>query len=234
MDISTLQQIDLSVLRFFNGSNNIMLDQMAYVLTSGFTWLPLYVVLLYIVIRNNETMFQIGLIVCSAMFCVILADGVADGLIKPYVARLRPSNDDAIKYTIHIVNNMRGTGFSFFSAHAANTMSIAVFFALLMRSRLMTVMLLSWSLVNCWTRMYLGVHYPSDILCGLAWGVTVGGVVYLLYRRLVRKIAPDIKYISNQYTSTGYECKDLDIAMLVMMFILVYVFIRAVVMTCYI
>ena len=69
MDFSTIQNIDFQVLQWFNGSNNVILDQLALVLTSGFTWIPLYVVLFIVVMRNNETMMQIGLVVgppCSA------------------------------------------------------------------------------------------------------------------------------------------------------------------------
>ncbi|MFQ9809824.1 MAG: phosphatase PAP2 family protein [Segatella copri] len=78
------------------------------------------------------------------------------------------------KYTIQVVDNMRLKSFSFCSAHAANTLSLAIFFSLLIRSKLVTWTLLLWSLVNCWTRLYLGVHYPVDILCGLAIGAVVG------------------------------------------------------------
>ena len=170
----------------------MLLDQIVWLLSSGLTWVPLYLALFYIVMRNNETMSQIGLVVLMAILCIFFSDGLVDGIIKPLVARWRPSNDPVIKYTIEVVNNMRLKDFSFCSAHAANTMSLAVFFSLLIRSRLMTFTLVFWSLLNCWTRLYLGVHYPSDILCGLVLGVVVGILVYLLYYRLYYKISPKI------------------------------------------
>lgn len=223
-------QIDLNVLHFFNGGGNMLMDQIVWVLSSGLTWIPLYLALFYIVIRNNETMPQIGLVILSAFLCVLFADGLVDGIIKPLVGRWRPSNDPVLKYTIHVVNNMRLKDFGFCSAHAANTMALAVFFSLLIRSRLMTVTLVIWSLVNCWTRLYLGVHYPSDILCGLAIGAIVGALVYLFYFKLYYKISPKIKYISNQYTSTGYAHDDLDLVLCVIMLILIYVIFRALLM----
>ena len=220
----------MQVLSIFNGSDNIMLDQMVQILTSGLTWIPLYVMLFFVVMRNNETMGQIVLVVGSAIFCVLFADGLVDGIIKQLAERWRPSNDPTFKYMVQVVDDIRLKGYSFCSAHAANTMSLAVFFSLLIRSKLLTITLVIWSLINCWTRLYLGVHYPSDILCGMIIGIIVGILVYLLYYKIYLRISPKINYISNQYTSTGYDHDDIDKAMVILMLTLVYVVTRSVVM----
>lgn len=230
MDFSKIQDMDLQVLSLFNGSDNIMLDQMVQILTSGLTWIPLYVMLFFVVMRNNETMGQIALVVGSAIFCVLFADGLVDGIIKQLAERWRPSNDPTFKYMVQVVDDIRPKGYSFCSAHAANTMSLAIFFSLLVRSKLLTITLVIWSLINCWTRLYLGVHYPSDILCGMMIGIVVGILVYLLYYKLYLRISPKINYISNQYTSTGYDHDDIDKVMVILMFTLVYVVTRSVVM----
>lgn len=230
MDFSKIQDMDMQVLSLFNGSDNIMLDQMVQILTSGLTWIPLYVMLFFVVMRNNETMGQIALVVGSAIFCVLFADGLVDGIIKQLAERWRPSNDPTFKYMVQVVDDIRLKGYSFCSAHAANTMSLAVFFSLLIRSKMLTITLAIWSLINCWTRLYLGVHYPSDILCGMIIGIIVGILVYLLYYKIYRRISPKINYISNQYTSTGYDHDDIDKAMVILMLTLVYVVTRSVVM----
>lgn len=230
MDFSKIQDMDMQVLSIFNGSDNIMLDQMVQTLTSGLTWIPLYVMLFFVVMRNNETMGQIALVVGSAIFCVLFADGLVDGIIKQLAERWRPSNDPTFKYMVQVVDDIRLKGYSFCSAHAANTMSLAVFFSLLIRSKLLTITLVIWSLINCWTRLYLGVHYPSDILCGMIIGIIVGILVYLLYYKIYLRISPKINYISNQYTSTGYDHDDIDKAMVILMLTLVYVVTRSVVM----
>lgn len=230
MDFSKIQDMDMQVLSLFNGSDNIMLDQMVQILTSGLTWIPLYVMLFFVVMRNNETMGQIALVVGSAIFCVLFADGLVDGIIKQLAERWRPSNDPTFKYMVQVVDDIRPKGYSFCSAHAANTMSLAVFFSLLIRSKMLTVTLVIWSLINCWTRLYLGVHYPSDILCGMIIGIIVGILVYLLYYKIYLRISPKINYISNQYTSTGYDHDDIDKAMVILMLTLVYVVTRSVVM----
>lgn len=230
MDFSKIQDMDMQVLSLFNGSDNIMLDQMVQILTSGLTWIPLYVMLFFVVMRNNETMGQIALVVGSAIFCVLFADGLVDGIIKQLAERWRPSNDPTFKYMVQVVDDIRPKGYSFCSAHAANTMSLAVFFSLLIRSKMLTVTLVIWSLINCWTRLYLGVHYPSDILCGMIIGIIVGILVYLLYYKIYLRISPKINYISNQYTSTGYDHDDIDKAMVILMLTLVYVVTRSVIM----
>lgn len=230
MDFSKIQDMDMQVLSIFNGSDNIMLDQMVQILTSGLTWIPLYVMLFFVVMRNNETMGQIALVVGSAIFCVLFADGLVDGIIKQLAERWRPSNDPTFKYMVQVVDDIRLKGYSFCSAHAANTMSLAVFFSLLIRSKMLTITLVIWSLINCWTRLYLGVHYPSDILCGMIIGIIVGILVYLLYYQIYLRISPKINYISNQYTSTGYDHDDIDKAMVILMLTLVYVVTRSVIM----
>lgn len=230
MDFSKIQDMDMQVLSLFNGSDNIMLDQMVQILTSGLTWIPLYVMLFFVVMRNNETMGQIALVVGSAIFCVLFADGLVDGIIKQLAERWRPSDDPTFKYMVQVVDDIRPKGYSFCSAHAANTMSLAVFFSLLIRSKMLTITLVIWSLINCWTRLYLGVHYPSDILCGMIVGIIVGILVYLLYYKIYLRISPKINYISNQYTSTGYDHDDIDKAMVILMLTLVYVVTRSVVM----
>lgn len=230
MDFSKIQDMDMQVLSLFNGSDNIMLDQMVQILTSGLTWIPLYVMLFFVVMRNNETMGQIALVVGSAIFCVLFADGLVDGIIKQLAERWRPSNDPTFKYMVQVVDDIRLKGYSFCSAHAANTMSLAVFFSLLIRSKMLTITLVIWSLINCWTRLYLGVHYPSDILCGMIIGIIVGILVYLLYYKIYLRISLKINYISNQYTSTGYDHDDIDKAMVILMLTLVYVVTRSVIM----
>lgn len=184
LDIQTFLANDRLVLSWFNGSNSVFLDGWMSALTSGFTWLALYASLFYLVVKNNETMGQIMLVVGCALACVGLADIMADVIVKPLVERWRPSNDPIFKYDVSVVEGYRGTSYGFFSAHAANTFSLALFFCMLVRSRVLSVALVLWSFVNCYTRMYLGLHYPSDIVCGLLWGSVCAIGVYYFYLRV--------------------------------------------------
>ena len=177
-------QFDKHLLLMVNGSDSLFLDSLILTLTNALTWIPLYVGLLYMVIRSNPTVRDVVLILAAAGCCVLLAGAVDDGLVKPTVARWRPTHDPEIGSLVDVVNNYRGGNYGFFSAHAANTFSIAVFFSLLVRQRLLTIFLVCWSLINCYTRLYLGVHYPGDILIGLCWGGFVGWLVYQVYCRI--------------------------------------------------
>ena len=200
MDFTGITNIDLWLIPVLGGSHNMFSDAFALVLTSGWTWIAMYLTLLFVVIKNNETMAQIGLVILSCALCLLLADGMADGIMKPLTMRLRPINDPEVREMITLVAGVADKNYSFFSAHAANTMAISTFMALLMRNTRMTIALLIWSLINCWTRIYLGMHYPSDIAAGLLWGMISGALVYTAYRRAYTRLSPKLHFISSQYT----------------------------------
>ena len=151
-------QFDKQLLLMLNGSDSTFLDWVVMTLTNAKTWIPLYLSLLYVVIKTNRNLREVLLILAAAGLCVLLAGTIDDEIVKPLVARWRPGHDPEIGHLVDTVDDYRGGNYGFFSAHASNTFSLALFFSLLMRQRLLTIGLVSWSLVNCWTRMYLGVH----------------------------------------------------------------------------
>lgn len=211
-----------------NGSESLFLDSMVMTLTTAWTWVPLYISLLIIVIKNSDTSVRILLTIAAAGLCVLLAGTIDDTIVKPLVGRWRPTRDPEIGLLVDIVDGYRGGDYGFFSAHAANTFSIAIFFSWLVRSRLLTVALVLWSLTNCWTRLYLGVHFPGDILVGLCWGGLVGtGVYFLFYRYLIAKLTWTPTYTSLAYTKTGFNRNDADVPVCILTFTLIYVALRA-------
>ena len=227
MDWSSIIGFDKQLLLFFNGSDSLFLDGMAKTLTTASTWIPLYVALLYLVIKNNNNVQKIMLIIAGAGLCVLLAGSLNDILVKPWVCRWRPSRDPEIAMLVDTVNGYRGGDYGFFSSHAANTFSIAIFFALIIRSRALSVALVLWSLTNCWTRMYLGVHFPGDILCGLIWGGCVGTGMWYLHQRIRSRLDMTETYISTEYTSTGYLLGDVHVVICVLMLTLLYAIFRS-------
>ena len=101
-------------------------------------------------------------------------------------------------------------------------MSIAMLSLLIVRNRLFTVFMISWSLLNCYTRLYLGMHYPLDIIVGLALGMVVGYLTYLLYRVVFVKISQNPNYISTYYSKTGYALSDINVVLLLIVICLLY------------
>ncbi len=225
--LSTLVEYDKDLLLSLNGSDSLYLDRVMRVLTAAVTWVPLYISLFYVVLNNNDNFRKVIMILCGAGLCVLLAGTVDDMIVKPMVGRWRPTHDPEIGMMVDIVDGYRGGRFGFFSAHASNTFSIAVFFCWLVRSRLLSLALILWSFTNCWTRLYLGVHFPGDILVGLLWGGLVGSVVYFLYYRLSRNMTSRRRFISSQYTSTGFQRSDCDVPVAVLVFTLVFALIKS-------
>ena len=209
---------DKQLLLLLNGSDSVFLDWVVMTLTNALTWIPLYVSLLYVVIKANRNVRGVLMILLAAGLCVLLAGTIDDEIVKPLVARWRPGHDPEIGHLVDTVNGYRGGRYGFFSAHASNTFSLAIFFSLLMRQRVLTIGLVSWSLVNCWTRMYLGVHYPGDITVGLIWGGLMGYLVYRLYCRVT--------------TPAQYERRLTYIPVVVLLFTVVYAMLRSWIVYC--
>ncbi|MDE6807788.1 MAG: phosphatase PAP2 family protein [Prevotella sp.] len=227
MDWNAIIELDKQLLLVLNGSDSLFIDGLAKTLTAATLWIPLYISLFYLVLKNSDSFMKVLLVLAGAGLCVLIAGSLDDMIVKPMVARWRPTHDNEIGMIVDVVNGYRGGRYGFFSAHASNTFSIAIFFSLLIRSRLLTVSLITWSLVNCWTRMYLGVHYPGDILCGLLWGGIVGVGVWLLYRQIYKRLFTSKVFVSTYYTTTGYQLVDVDVVISVLVFTLIYAIMRA-------
>ena len=182
-----ITNIDTWLTLLLNGSDSVMLDTIAVTATKTGTWIPLGIVLLYVLMRMKNWKNALLVILCVAI-AITLADQMASGIFKPLVARLRPSHTPELQGVIDLVGDYRGGRYGFFSSHAANTCAVAVFLSLLFRKRVFTVTICSWAMVNSWTRLYLGVHYVGDIMVGLIWGAFVGWMVFRLYRFLTLKV----------------------------------------------
>ena len=226
MDWNALIEFDKQLLLAINGSDSLFLDGFVKTLTTAATWIPLYLSLFYMVLKNNDNVKKIGLILVCAGLCVFFAGSLNDLFVKPSVARWRPTHDPEIGMLVDVVNGYRGGNYGFFSSHASNTFSIAVFFSLLVRNHVLSFFLICWSLLNCWTRMYLGVHYPGDILVGLLWGGIVGTSMWVLYQQIDKRWTPNRAFISEQYTETGYLRTDGDIVITVFVLTLIYAVLR--------
>ena len=224
--LDKLLQLDQQITLFLNGSDSLFWDGVAQTATNTLTWIPMAVILLYVIIRNNDIR-TIGLILLSLALCVLIADQVASGICKPLFARYRPAQDPTIMYLVDIVDGYRGGKYGFFSSHAANTFSLAMFVSLLIRHKALTFGLFSWAILNCWTRIYLGVHYAGDLLVGMVFGSLVGLVMYILFKR-ISKVEVDVSHRPEIQTSTGYAPDDAFLLISALLLTYIYVVISAV------
>jgi len=172
-----------------------------FLFSSREIWIPFYLLILYFIIKTFKRnsiyiLILIGLsIALSDQFSV---------LIKNLVERLRPSNDPSINSLVHIVNNYRGGTFGFFSSHASNSFTIAVLTTFLFKNRTFTVLIFCWAVLVSYTRIYLGLHYPGDILTGWLWGGLIGfgfyKLIIFIQQRYFKSNLPEIriKAITNE------------------------------------
>ena len=175
--IEKLIEYDKSLLRFLNSYHVSWLDPIMLTLTETITWIPLYVFLLYLVIKEYKK--ECWIILLGVVLTIALADQVTASIMKPYFARLRPSREPTLEGLIHLVNGYTGGQFGFASSHAANTFGLATFFYFVFgKTRRWVVWLFVWAAFMTYTRIYLGVHYPGDILVGGIVGVVSGMVGY--------------------------------------------------------
>ena len=149
------------------------------------TWIPLYVLLVGLIVWKYRSWKTVLLILLGFGVAVGLADFTTSGIIKPLVCRLRPTHEPALEGMVHLVNGYTGGLYGFCSSHAANTMACGLLFSLLYKNKYATTGLMIWVALNCYSRMYLGVHYPGDILCGLLIGALLAALVYVVLARWV-------------------------------------------------
>ena len=170
--------IDAEALLAVNGMYSSFQDALWWMVSAKWSSALLVLSLLWILIHKNRR--HALLVLAMVALAVLLADQVSSGLIKHLVERLRPTHDPSLENAVHIVNGYRGGMFGFVSSHAANFFAIATLVSFIMRHRLVVIALYGWGLAQCYSRMYLGVHYPGDILGGIIVGVLAGWLVWRL------------------------------------------------------
>lgn len=180
-----ITKLDTELFFFLNSLHTDWLDVVMYHSSKTAIWIPLYGFLAYLIVKKFGKKSWIPLL-CIAV-CIICTDRITSGIMKPGFERLRPTHEPAIQTMVHTVKGYKGGQFGFASSHTANTFGIAIFTFLLLRStyRWMGILFV-WAFYVSYTRIYLGVHYPGDILAGIGVGLLCGWVTFKFNAYLVR------------------------------------------------
>ncbi|MDO5447723.1 MAG: phosphatase PAP2 family protein [Prevotellaceae bacterium] len=201
-------EIDRHIFGFLNGSDSLVLDTIMLDITTWWVWIPMYLALIMLVLKNNETFQRMIFTIGIAFLCFALTEIITDVIAKPMFERLRPCNDPTI--SAQLVKGYAPKGFSFFSAHAANICGIVTYLCLLFRSRSLNILLIVWAFISCYSRVYLGAHFPGDVIVGAAVGVLVGFLCYRLLRIFETQVSTSSHFVSRRLTSTGFAVIDID------------------------
>lgn len=197
-------QFERGLFLFLNGLHTPFWDNVMYTYSYMFTWIPFYLCFFFI-FAYKKYWKEIVMAFVAVGLIVLFCDQLSSGIAKPLFHRFRPSRHPDFENIVHTVFNYRGGRYGFFSGHAANSFGFAMLIALMFRNKLLTLTMFIFAIITSYSRIYLGVHFISDIVVGMIVGILVGLLVYKIYV-LGRKYW--IKVSSENLQKTIYSKKE--------------------------
>lgn len=185
--MEALSTIDSDLFLFLNGLHADWMDGVMVLITQMWVWLPLYLLLIYWTVKQyGKRCWWIFLALALVVLC---SDQLSAHVCKPLFQRLRPCYNTDLQGLIHLPKGMAGGQYGFVSSHAANTFAIAAFLTAALRKnyKWMGIALYLWAFISSYSRIYIGYHYPGDILCGAVLGILVGLTLWKAFQLLVVK-----------------------------------------------
>jgi undecaprenyl-diphosphatase len=188
--LEQLLQYDTELFLYLNNLGSERWDTLWLIITNKFSFVPMYAILLYIIYKKMglKTLLILVLVIAAM---ITFTDQITN-LFKHGFQRPRPCREVAgLQEMMRFV--ARGCGrYGFFSGHSSNSMAAAVFAGLLLKPyyKNLIYFMLIWSFIVAYSRIYVGVHYPLDIVCGLTFGALAGFLFYKLQQVIVKKYNP--------------------------------------------
>lgn len=180
--MTEIKKWDESLFLYLNAQRLDWMDPVMKTLTGTYIWIPLYAFLIYLIFKSHGVtgFWYVGFMV----LLILLADKFTSDFMKPYFERLRPCHDPRWEGMIHTYAGCGGK-FGFASSHASNTFAVASYMFLIFRGKIKAMgWLFLWAGIIAYTRIYLGVHYPMDILVGALVGIASGWITFSLVKWL--------------------------------------------------
>jgi len=185
--IELIKSLDIILLDLINGTGRPFLDPIMIFLSNKYVWIPLYMYLIFFLYTYYGKYFWIPLL--FILISLTLSDQFTSSFMKPYFQRLRPCLDENINIFIEVVKGCGGK-YGFASSHAANSMGLAVFYLMILkRKKILSYCILTWASLVGYSRVYLGVHYPGDIIVGFLVGSFFGYLCYLMCRLILTRLS---------------------------------------------
>jgi undecaprenyl-diphosphatase len=165
-----------------------------YAISGKIIWIPLYLAILIWIGYKYKKKFPV--IVVFIILAATLADQSSVQLFKNMFHRLRPCHEPSLQGLVHLVNNECGGLYGFVSSHATNAFNVALLSLMFIKKRWYSVSIIIWAAIVGYSRIYLGVHYPGDVICGSMLGAFIGWGVFKLYEITDRKILFKVQYFN--------------------------------------
>jgi undecaprenyl-diphosphatase len=186
--IDQLQKIDTALLLYINGHHNNTLDVVMYQISKTLPWIPWYAAIIFLLFKKYGK--NAAWMVLALVLLIVASDRGTVFFFKDVFHRLRPSHQPALEGLVHLVKSYRGGDYGFISSHASNTFGVALLASLFYRNKTFTIFAFLWSLAVSYSRIYLGVHYPSDVVCGWLFGAGIAILIYSIFKEITKRKLP--------------------------------------------